>query len=142
MQMRICNGGDFKSNVRFEKIDHSPGMPTSLNRIVSDVAADPGAIGYGGFSNKKPHTRNIALSVTAKGPYLIGTFEEVAAARFPLTRFVYVLVNKAPGKPIDRNVVEFLKYVLSREGQQAVEAEGVFLPLPASLVRQELEKLK
>lgn len=141
IRLMICNDGEFKSGIREEKIDHSPGAVSVLTRIVTDVSNDPLAIGYAGFHNRQPGTKQVSLAETARGPFLTGSFEEVTSARFPLTRYIYILVNRPPGKPLERNVKEFLKYVLSRDGQKAVENEGIFLPLPARVSRQELVKL-
>jgi phosphate transport system substrate-binding protein len=84
----------------------------------------------------------VALAVTDKGPYYKGTFEEVVEQKYPLSRVIYIYINRAPGKPIDPKLREFLKYVLSKEGQTVVEQEGVFLPLPLEFVKQELAKLE
>jgi len=137
-----CDDGELKTSIRGVKIDHSPGVLTALFRILGEIDQDPLALGYGGFYGEKPNTKRIAISASPKGPYLMGNFDEVASAKYPLTRYVHIVVNKAPGKPLDPKVKEFLKYILSQEGQQAVEREGVFLPLPARLVRQELQRLE
>jgi phosphate transport system substrate-binding protein len=62
--------------------------------------------------------------------------------RYPLSRFVYVFVNRPPGKPLEPKVKEFLKLALSREGQQVVSDERVYLPLTTEIVREELAKLE
>jgi len=141
IRLMICGGGEFKSSLKEEKIDHSEGAVSVLTRIVLDVAKDPTAIGYAGFHNRQPGTKPVALAKTERGPFLTGTFEEVTSARFPLTRHIYILVNRPPGKPLEAKVKEFLKYVLSREGQRAVESEGIFLPLREEVVREQLKKL-
>jgi len=106
------------------------------------VAADPYAIGYAGFGNDMPGIKTVALSEGKSGPYLKGTFEEVVAQKYPLSRVIYIFINRAPGKPVDPKVREFLTFVLSRQGQADVEKEGIFLPLPLAMAKQELEKLK
>jgi phosphate transport system substrate-binding protein len=70
-----------------------------------------------------------------------GTLASVTDKSYPLARFVYIAINKAPGQPLPPGVREFLRLVLSREGQEVIAAEGYFLPLPASIVREELAKL-
>ena len=57
-----------------------------------------------------------------------------------MARFLYVYVNKAPGKPLDPLPLEFLKLVLSKEGQEAVVKDG-YMPLTAALVKEELGKI-
>jgi len=138
VRLRVCLDGEFKKGIHELK----PGLPVKgLDRLVKIIADNPSAIGYAGFGNLKAGTKSLAIAETESGPYLTGTFEEVASSRYPLTRFVHIYINRIPGTPLDPKVKEFLKYVLSREGQQAVEREGILLPLPANLAEQELAKL-
>ncbi len=65
----------------------------------------------------------------------------MTSGKYPLTRFVYIYLNRPPGQSLDPKVKEFLKYVLSLDGQRAVEEENALLPLPAIFVQQELSKL-
>ncbi len=64
----------------------------------------------------------------------------MVSKKYPLARYLYVYVNKAPGKPLDPLVKEFLKLVFSREGQEVVVKDG-YLPLTAAIVTEELRKL-
>ena len=57
------------------------------------------------------------------------TYEGVAAATYPLSRLVFFNTNKAPGKPFDPALDEFLRFILSREGQQIVLDHARYLPL-------------
>jgi phosphate transport system substrate-binding protein len=68
--------------------------------------------------------------------------EEVASQKYPLSRYIFIYVNKRPGKPLDPKLVEFVKFALSREGQQDVVKDGIFLPLPAEDAKRQLAKLK
>ena len=69
------------------------------------------------------------------------TADNVANRSDPLLRDAYVYVNKPPGKPLEPKVKEFLKLVLSQEGQQVVADERVFIPLQPEVVKEELKKL-
>src|SRR5258708_24754148 len=132
LRLRICLDGEFKKGFHELK----PGQPVKgLDRIVKIVSANPSAIGYAGFGNGKPGAKTVAIAETEGGRYFTGTFAEVTSASYPLTRFVHIYVNRVPGTPLDLTVKEFLKYILSREGQQAVEKEGILLPLPANLAK-------
>jgi phosphate transport system substrate-binding protein len=136
---RICGGGPLREGIFGEK----NGGPTSvLTRIVEDVAKDPAAIGYAGFHNVQPGTHAVALGRSAAGPFYTGTFDEVRTAAYPLTRFVYLYVDHAPGTPLDPALREFLRYVLSFQGQRKVQDEGIFMPLPAEIAKQQMEKLQ
>ena len=66
--------------------------------------------------------------------------ESVLSGKYPLARFLLVYVNKAPGKPLDPLVREFLTYALSKEGQENVVKDG-YIPIPAKVVQEELAKL-
>jgi len=85
--------------------------------------------------------KNLSLAAKAGGPYSNGTYEDVVSGKYPLSRFLYIYVNKAPGKPLDPVVREFLKLVLSREGQDIVVKDGYY-PLSAKIVQEELAKLR
>lgn len=138
LRVQICLDGEFKQG--FHNLKSAP-PASGLDRIVTIVSINPSAIGYGGFQNRKPKTKPVAIAENEGGPFLSGSFEEVTSGKYPLTRFVYIYVNRRPGQPLDPNVKEFLKYVLSLDGQRAVEQDTALLPLPANLVEQELNKL-
>jgi phosphate transport system substrate-binding protein len=78
----------------------------------------------------------LAIAAKAGEPYHGVDSETVLAGRYPLARFLYLYVNKAPNKPLDPLVREFVRYVLSRSGQEVVVKDG-YLPLPASRVAEE-----
>jgi phosphate transport system substrate-binding protein len=135
---RVCNGGLLRDGIYGEK----NGEPTSvLTRIVQDVAKNPNAIGYAGFHNRQPGTHPVLIADSAAGPYYEGTFDEVRSATYPLTRFVYIYVDRAPNTPLAPPVREFLRYVLSLEGQRKVEQEGIFMPLPPRIAAQQRTNL-
>ncbi len=135
----VCQDADFAPRMRGE----GTGQPVKTSvRILSAIAADPGAVGYASLLYENPGARKIAIARTDAGPDYIGSFDETASAQYPLTRFVYLYVNRAPGKPLEPKVAEFLRYVLSLEGQIDVEREGLFLPLPPELLLAEQAKLR
>jgi ABC-type phosphate transport system substrate-binding protein len=70
-----------------------------------------------------------------------GTFDEVRKAVYPLTRFVYIYIDRPPNKPLASPIREFLLYVLSLDGQRDVEQEGIFMPLPPGIAAQQRSKL-
>jgi phosphate transport system substrate-binding protein len=136
---RVCNGGLLRDGIRGEK----NGEPTSvLTRIVQDVAKDPNAIGYAGFHNRQPGTHPIQIADTAAGPFYEGTFDEVRSAVYPLTRFIYIYLDRPPDKPLDPLIRKFLSYILSLDGQRKVEEEGIFMPLPPRIAAQQRAKLE
>jgi phosphate transport system substrate-binding protein len=110
-------------------------------QMVSEVAKDPYGITYTGILYQTPGVKALALAQTAAGPYIAPTLETVQARAYPLTREVYYYANRATGKTIDPLVREYLRFVLSREGQEAVERDGKYLPLTDEAVREQLQKL-
>ncbi|HEX4586071.1 MAG TPA: substrate-binding domain-containing protein [Burkholderiaceae bacterium] len=83
----------------------------------------------------------IALSKTADGPAVALTADNVRNRSYPLIRDAYIYVNKAPGRPLDPKVREFMRFVLSREGQQIIQRAGIYSPLPAQTIAEQLKKL-
>ena len=107
------------------------------------VAADKSAMSYTGLAwDTNPGTKVLKLAVHKGDPALAPTFESVASQQYPLSRTIYIFVNREPGKPLSPVLREFIRYALSREGQQAVVDDGIFTPLPAAWDAQETEKLK
>jgi len=83
----------------------------------------------------------VALSKTPDGPAVPLTADNVSNRTYPLIRDAYIYVNKAPGRPLDPRVREFIRFVLSREGQAIIQKAGVYSPIPASYIREQLNKL-
>jgi phosphate transport system substrate-binding protein len=127
----LC-GGDFKSNVK-----EQPGSAS----VVQGVTEDLNAIGYSGIGYKTSGVKTVDLAKSEEGPYYGTSVEDVMSGHYPLARFLYVYVNKAPNQPLDPLVREFFEYVLSEEGQTQVVKDG-YLPLPNKLAAQELGKLR
>ncbi|MDB5906432.1 MAG: phosphate transporter substrate-binding protein [Massilia sp.] len=109
--------------------------------LVGEVSKDPYGITYTGILYRTPGVKPLALATSAAGPYVSATLETVQDRSYPLSRLVYYYLNRAPGKKVDPLQREFLRYVLSREGQEAVQRDGKYLPLTAELVREQLKKL-
>jgi phosphate transport system substrate-binding protein len=85
--------------------------------------------------------KTVALAPREGGSYVAPTRESFQDRSYPLVRSIYIYLNRAPGKPIEPKLKEFLRYALSREGQEIVAKNGSYLPLPASVVREQLKKL-
>jgi phosphate transport system substrate-binding protein len=124
--------GDFKDTVK-----EQPGSAS----VVQGVTADRFGMGYSGIGYKTSGVKIVSLAPKAGAPYSDGSYEDVVSGKYPLARFLYVYVNKAPGKDLDPVVREFLKFVFSREGQEIVVKDGYY-PLPAKVVAEENAKLK
>jgi phosphate transport system substrate-binding protein len=85
--------------------------------------------------------KTVALAASPNGPYVMPTLSSVQDRSYPLAREVYYYAARAPGKALDPLVKEYLRYVLSREGQEAIQRDGKYLPLTAEVAQRELRKL-
>lgn len=138
---RLLLGGEFRNDIERVKYVHED---ADWNEMIHDVANDPAGIGVASllYVKSNPNVKPLALAEKDGGPYYLPTLPTVENHLYPLSRFVYITLNLRPGTPLDPRVKSFLEFVLSREGQEAVRQEGEFLPLPASLVRQERAQLR
>ena len=105
------------------------------------VAADRCALGYAGLAYVGEGVKLLDLAPTAAGPVVAPDYDEVINARYPLSRLVFFNTNKRPGQPLDPVLAEFLKFILSREGQQVILNEAIFLPLRAGQAGQSRAQL-
>ena len=83
----------------------------------------------------------VAIAAREGGVYVMPSKESFQDRSYPLVRSIYIFVNRPPGKPLDPKLREFLRYVLSREGQETVARNGSYLPLTAAVAREQLKKL-
>ena len=109
--------------------------------MVEDIGKDPYAIGYGSVSYLTQDTKALALATEEGKPYVMPTLDTARDGTYPLHDEVYFYLNRETGKPIDPKVREFIRYVLSRQGQEAVARDGKYLPLPAREIAEQLKKL-
>ena len=129
LEGRMMAGGEFRDDVREQA---GSATEPALDAIVRHVAEDPSGIGYSGFAYARAGARSVPVAPTAAGIYLAGRPEEVASRAYPLSREIYLAVNRDPAQPWPPLLREFLLYTLSREGQQAVAADRMkFTPLDA-----------
>ncbi|RUO52301.1 MULTISPECIES: PstS family phosphate ABC transporter substrate-binding protein [Pseudidiomarina] len=129
-EIALCDG-DFRANV-----NEQPGSAS----VVQSVSTSLNAIGYSGIGYLTSGVKTVPLAVEEGAEYVDATTENALAGKYPLSRFLYVYVNKHPNKPLDPATAEFLKMVLSKAGQVIVDKDG-YIPLPKVVVEQELEKL-
>jgi phosphate transport system substrate-binding protein len=110
--------------------------------MMQDLGKDKYAIAYSGIHEKTPQVKALALAAKDGGPYVQFTLEMVANRTYPLGRSMYLYLNRAPGKPLDPKIAEFLRFILSRQGQESVTKQSIFLPLTAGAVADQLKKLQ
>jgi phosphate transport system substrate-binding protein len=122
---QVLRGGEYRLSLLIEPAGSA---------IVQDVAANPSAVGCASIFFASKRVRAVPLA-GADGTFYAPTEENVRQHRYPLSRFLYVYVNKPPGRPLGGPSAEFLRFLLSREGQQIVAADGN-IPLDAATAEQ------
>ncbi|MEW7864896.1 PstS family phosphate ABC transporter substrate-binding protein [Aeromonas diversa] len=125
----LCKG-DFKSGV-----NEQPGSAS----VVQSVSSSLNGIGYSGIGYVTSGVRAVPLSKDGKS-FVEATEMNALTGKYPLSRFLYVYVNKHPNKPLSPMEQEFIKMILSKSGQGIVAKDG-YIPLPAKVVERDLKTL-
>ncbi|HLY74215.1 MAG TPA: substrate-binding domain-containing protein, partial [Planctomycetota bacterium] len=124
--------GDYRDEVK-----EQPGSAA----VVQAVATDRFAVGYSGIGYATSSVRAVPLAEKAGALPMAANAENAYSGEYPLSRFLYVYINRAPGKPLDPLVREFIRMICSKEGQEVVVKDGYF-PIPASVAGEELKKVE
>ncbi len=127
----LCKG-DYKNNV-----NEQPGSASVVQSVTSSV----NGIGYSGMGYTTSGVKMVALAAKGSKTFVDATPENAINGTYPLTRYLYVYVNKKPNQPLAPLENEFIKMVLSKTGQQVVIKDG-YIPLPAKVVDKILATLK
>ncbi len=123
--------GDYKDSVK-----EQPGS----SAVVQGIASDKFAIGYSGVGYKTADVRSVPLTTKEGGTCFDATPDNAYAGDYPITRFLYVYMNRKPGAPMEPLRAEFAKYVLSKQGQMGTIKDG-FYPVPAAVASEDLKML-
>ncbi len=126
----LCKG-DFKNNV-----NEQPGSAS----VVQSISASVNGIGYSGIGYKTSSVRTVPLAKKPGQPFVDATADNAVTGAYPLSRFLYVYINKQPNKPLTPLEREFVKMVLSQQGQEVVVKDG-YIPLPSKVVQKTLKQL-
>lgn len=133
MRQRILNRGEERGEWRDDLTYEGPW----INHLAVHVAEDRYGMGYSAMGWLVPGVKVLAIAEGEKGPFHPATYEEVALGHYPLSRLNFVAVNRAPGKPLANPVVkEFIRFILSKEGQQVVLDQAIFIPLRAEQLQR------
>ena len=128
----MLKNGDFKDSVK-----EQPGSAA----VVQGVTVDRYATGYSGIGYATAGVKAVPISEKDGGKCVEATADNAYSGSYPLARFLYVYINKAPGKPLEPVTREFVKLMVSKDGQEAVVKDGYF-PIPASIAKEELNKVQ
>jgi len=126
----LCKG-DYKNSV-----NEQPGSAS----VVQAVTTSMNGIGYSGIGYKTSGVRAVPLTKKVGGKYIEATAANAVTGKYPLSRFLYVYVNKHPNKPLAPLEREFIKLVLSQQGQEIVIKDG-YIPLPEKVVEKYLSNI-
>lgn len=127
----VLENGDYRDTVK-----EQPGSAS----VVQGVAVDLAGIGYSGIGYVTSGVRALPLTLDSADP-VSPSQENAYSGDYPVARFLYVYINKPPGKPIDPLTGEFLRLALSKEGQEIVIKDGYY-PLPESVVKEDSALIK
>ena len=119
--------GEWREDINYEKV---------VFPMAKRVAEDKYALGYTGIAYLDQPVKVIPVSADNGKTFVPPTYEAVASAAYPLSRLTFFNVNKAPGKALDPALDEFLKFILSREGQQVVLDHARYIPLRGSQAQE------
>ncbi len=127
----LCKG-DYKNTV-----NEQPGSAS----VVQSVTASLNAIGYSGIGYRTAGVKLIPLAKKSGKPFIAATPETASSGKYPLSRYLYVYVNKHPNKALPPMQYEFIKLILSKTGQSVVIKDG-YVPVSAAVAAKELAKLR
>ncbi len=123
--------GDFKDAVKEQQGSSS---------VVQAIASDKYGMGYSGIGYMTADVRALPLAKDAKSAFISATPENAYSGNYPMARFLYVYVNYKPGSELDPLRREFIRYVLSKQGQEEVVKDGYY-PLTAKLAADALKRI-
>jgi len=115
-----------------------PRLTERFYRVGSDRARQSGGTGIGYTTSS---VRALPLSRNPGKAFIKATPENAINGSYPLARFLYIYINKEPGKALDPITVQFLTMVLAKQGQEVVVKDG-YIPLPSAVATKELAKLQ
>ncbi len=127
----LCKG-DFKNNV-----NEQPGSAS----VVQSVTSSMNGIGYSGIGYKTSGVKAVPLANNSGSDFIEATPKNAVSGTYPLSRFLYVYVNKQPNKTLAPLEQEFFKMVLSKTGQQVVIKDG-YIPLPSKVIDKALTAIQ
>lgn len=129
---KVLQNGDYKGSVKEQ---------AGSSSVVQGVASDISAVGYSGIGYKTSGVKALALAIKDSGPFVEPSYENCLNGTYPLARYLYVYVNKAPNKDMDKLTSEFITFVLSKQGQEITVKDGYY-PLPADVANESRMALK
>jgi phosphate transport system substrate-binding protein len=132
----VAPANDSKSSMGFGRLQR--GLNDDLVKDRYGIAYIAAPVGKG----LPPELKVLQLARTSSGPYFAYTMENLRSRNYPLFDEIYAYADGQDGESIDPKVREYLRFIVSREGQEAVMRDGKYLPLTAEVCREQLRKLE
>jgi phosphate transport system substrate-binding protein len=136
---RIVFHEGIRWNCHLREYSNDPGPPgvDAGELILRDLAKDPAGIAISNIHYATQDVKVMPLSTVNNEPYVAPTRENIASRRYPLSRAVYIVFDRNPGHFVNPIILEFLRYILSRQGQEDVLYDGTYLPLAPGIVEEQ-----
>lgn len=139
-------GGSHRWNCGIREFAHIPRPDGSIydsgQQILDALASDRYGLGISSLRYANAQVKPVALAREEGGPYYEASKVNLIARKYPLAQIIPAYLKRPPGQPADPKVREFLRFILSREGQAAIVRDGGYLPLNQEVLREQLKKLE
>ena len=117
-------------------------VPGEWSEVLATLARDPDGISFAPPLPGNQGVKALRVAASSQSSCYPLTAHTLEARTYPLIRTVDVALDRAPGTPIKPGVREFLRFILSREGQHIIVSDGAYLPLSATSLRRQLHRLR
>jgi phosphate transport system substrate-binding protein len=140
----LCGGHRWNPAVREIEVGNKPdGSVYDLGQhLVDDLAKDRFGIAASNIRFPHPDVKPLAISWTSTGPYVQASDATLIDRSYPLGRIIPAFIDRKPGVSMEPVLREFLRFILSREGQLALIEESDYLPLSSKSAAMQRSKLK
>jgi phosphate transport system substrate-binding protein len=128
---KVLSNGDYKGNIKEMNLTAT---------VVRNITFDRFAIGYCGTADLVPEVKMVPVAEKDGGQAFDANYENVMSGKYPLSRNLYIYINKHPQNGLPQSVSEFIKFALSKDGQEIAIKKG-YLPLSADMSNNEKAKL-
>ena len=115
---------------------------TAAQQSASALRTDRHGLAVSNLHYASPDLKPLALAERAGEPFVLPTPETLIARTYPLARPIFACANQRPGQLLDAKVRDFLRFVVSGPGQQALAQQGDYLPMAAASAGEQLGKLR
>ena len=114
---------------------------TDAMTLVEELLSNQAAISYGSMGEVYNNLRTVPIIPPGGTDPVEPSYESVASGEYPLTRVAYLYFNKAPNQPIDHSILDFLRFVISPQGQKQLAPMGL-VPLPQDVLIMNRKRLE